>query len=47
MWPNLMNSLLILTTSKVQQFRMASIALLNILIPTALHYLYKHEEAIQ
>lgn len=42
-----MNSLLILTTSKVQQFRLASLALVNILIPTALHYLHKHQEAIE
>ena len=47
MWSSLMNSLLILTTSKVQQFRMASIALVNVLIPTAMHYLHKHEEAIE
>lgn len=41
-WPPLINSLLILTTSRVQQYRMASLALLNILVPTALHYLFVH-----
>lgn len=43
MWPSLMNSLLILTTSKVQQFRLASLGLVNVLIPTGLHYLHKHQ----
>ena len=46
-WPSLMNSLLILTTSKVMQVRMASLALVNILIPTALHYLHTHEDSIK
>ena len=41
-WPPLINNLLILTTSRVQQYRMASLALLNILVPTALHYLFVH-----
>ena len=45
-WPPLVSSLLILTTSKVQQFRLASLALINTLVPVALHYLHTHPDAI-
>jgi len=45
-WPPLVSSLLILTTSKVQQFRLASLALINTLVPMALHYLHTHLEAL-
>jgi hypothetical protein len=41
-WPPLISSLLILTTSKVQQFRLASLTLVNLLIPAAMHYLHTH-----
>jgi hypothetical protein len=41
-----MSSLLILTTSKVQYFRFSSLALIDTLIPLALHYLHTHKEAL-
>jgi hypothetical protein len=45
-WHDLLSSLLILTTSKVQYFRLASLSLINALIPIALHYLHTHKEAL-
>lgn len=41
-----MSSLLILTTSKVQYFRLASLNLVNALIPLGLHYLHTHKQAL-
>ena len=41
-WPELSSSLLCITTSKVINFRLAALNLLNTLIPISLHYLKTH-----